>query len=215
MRWRLSRGARVALVAAAMMGVLVAMIAWRQWPLMTGREIVLETEPVDPRSLFRGDYVDLTYEASILTQAEMPLPDVAPGQTVYVPLAGPTEPGGGWRAAGVMTQRPIGPILYLEGRVATVHRNPPVPAPAGEPEPRLPPSCGAEGCMVMGIDYGIESYFVPEDTGGRLEALAAEGGRLGVIVAVDRRGRAAVAGLTVDGERISREGLFQTLPGLP
>lgn len=208
MRIRLPLGARVAVLAVAMMAALLAMIAWRQWPLVTGREIVLATEPVDPRSLFRGDYVDLTYQASTLSQADMPLPDVEEGQTVYIPLAGPTEPGGGWRAAGVMTRPPIGPILYLRGRVATVHRNPPMPAPAGEPEPRLPPSCGAEGCMVLGIDYGIESYFVPEDTGTRLEDLAREGGRLSVIVAIDRRGRAAVAGLMIDGERVSREGLF-------
>ena len=45
-------------------GVLVAMVAMKQWTLTTGTPVVLETKPVDPRSLFRGDYVRLNYAIS-------------------------------------------------------------------------------------------------------------------------------------------------------
>lgn len=208
MRWRPSFGARVVLVMVALLAALTSMIVLRQWPLLTGREIILETVPVDPRSLFRGDYVVLTYGMSSLSQAEMPLPEVSPGQTVYVPLTAPSSADEGWRAAGVMTQPPIGPILYLQGRVHTVRRHPPMPPADEEEAPSVPPSCDAEGCLVLGIKYGIESYFVPENTGTTLEVLVREGGRVSAVVAVDEKGRAAVAGLMVDGERVSREGLF-------
>ena len=41
--------------------VLVVMIARRSWPLLTGKTVLLRVEPVDPRDLFRGDYVILSY----------------------------------------------------------------------------------------------------------------------------------------------------------
>jgi uncharacterized membrane-anchored protein len=49
---------------------LVFMIAERQWMLAHGARVVLETESVDPRSLFSGDYVRLRYKLS-----RLPLPE--------------------------------------------------------------------------------------------------------------------------------------------
>jgi uncharacterized membrane-anchored protein len=40
---------------------LAAMITDKQWTLNTGTPVVLQTEPVDPRSLFMGDYARLAY----------------------------------------------------------------------------------------------------------------------------------------------------------
>jgi hypothetical protein len=37
-----------------------------QWTLETGVPVLLETQPIDPRSLFRGDYVRLNYTVSDL-----------------------------------------------------------------------------------------------------------------------------------------------------
>lgn len=39
------------------------------WPLWFGKPILLKTVPVDPRSLFRGNYVLLNYEISVLDKA--------------------------------------------------------------------------------------------------------------------------------------------------
>lgn len=203
-----SLGLRVALVALVLTTALAGMVAWRQAPLLTGREIVLTTEPVDPRSLFRGDYVDLTYTVTRLEEADMPLPPLQPGQRVFVPLTASAEEGA-WRAAGLMTREPVGPVLYLRGRVESLFTRPPEPVrEEGAPPPEPPETCGEDGCQVVVVDYGIGSYFVAEGTGRRLEDLVEEGGRLAVVVAVDDRGRAVIAGLMVDGERISREGLF-------
>lgn len=51
-------------VAVLQTGALAAMILDRAHHVASGREIVLPVVPVDPRSLFRGDYVILNYEIS-------------------------------------------------------------------------------------------------------------------------------------------------------
>jgi uncharacterized membrane-anchored protein len=55
--------------------------------------------------------------------------------------------------------------------------------------------------------YGIESYFVPEGQGKKLEALAREK-KLAALLAVDSRGNAAIKGLVVDGVLQYEEPLF-------
>src|SRR5690606_26923443 len=54
----------IALVALLQAGALLWMIWDRASLLANGREIVLDVVPVDPRSLFRGDYVILGYDIS-------------------------------------------------------------------------------------------------------------------------------------------------------
>ena len=58
-----ARGNRMALALAILAlvqtGVLAGMVWNRTWLLATGREIVLPIVPVDPRDLFRGEYVEL------------------------------------------------------------------------------------------------------------------------------------------------------------
>jgi len=46
--------------------LLVGIIAYRQYWVATGERILLRTAPVDPRDIFRGDYVSLRYDISIL-----------------------------------------------------------------------------------------------------------------------------------------------------
>ena len=40
------------------------MIALRAIPLLTGQTVLVKVVPVDPRELFRGDYVQLSYDFS-------------------------------------------------------------------------------------------------------------------------------------------------------
>ena len=60
---------------------------------------------------------------------------------------------------------------------------------------------------VLGVRYGIESYFVPEGQGKRLEALARDK-RMAALIAVDARGNAAIKGLIIDGKLQYEEPLF-------
>ena len=58
-------GKRLWLMIGAVALVQSLVLGWMLFDRMTllrgGREIVLDVEPVDPRSLFRGDYVTLAY----------------------------------------------------------------------------------------------------------------------------------------------------------
>ena len=101
-------------VAAQVVG-LVAFAGVRQVALTEGREITLQTAPVDPRSLFQGDYAILDYEI-----AEVPphLADLRAGAQVYVTLA---ECGDVWCADGYGLAPPNAADAYIRG-VTTVNR---------------------------------------------------------------------------------------------
>jgi uncharacterized membrane-anchored protein len=49
------------------------------------------------------------------------------------------------------------------------------------------------------VRYGIESYFVRQGMGPKLEAMARER-KLAALVAVDKSGTAAIKGLIIDGK---------------
>ncbi len=51
----------VAVAVSAMLAALLPPL----WVSATGETVYLEIEPVDPLSLFRGNYVDLRYDASV------------------------------------------------------------------------------------------------------------------------------------------------------
>jgi uncharacterized membrane-anchored protein len=57
------------------------------------------------------------------------------------------------------------------------------------------------------VRYGIESYFVPEGQGKKLEALAREK-KLATLLSVDTRGNAAIKGLIIEGVLQYEEPLF-------
>ena len=60
--WLKARERKVLLVtAAAQLVILVGMIAARAIPLVIGKTVLVRVQLVDPRDLFRGDYVILSY----------------------------------------------------------------------------------------------------------------------------------------------------------
>ena len=61
-----SRGGALAVVAALQLAALGYMVADRVRIVKTGREIVLPIVPVDPRDLFKGDYVRLGFPISTI-----------------------------------------------------------------------------------------------------------------------------------------------------
>ncbi len=70
-------------VVAAQLVFLIGFIGIREVALRDGTEVVLQTVPVDPRSLLQGDYAILDYEI-----ADLPvfLNQLSVGDTVYVEL---------------------------------------------------------------------------------------------------------------------------------
>ncbi len=79
--------------------LLLGLIGDREYTLRTGTEVVLETVPIDPRSLFQGDYVRLDYKISRMPTNSQ----VLVGVTMYVSLR---ETGEVWEASNYNSRKP-------------------------------------------------------------------------------------------------------------
>lgn len=141
----------------------------RELMIQTGREYILDTRPVDPRDLFRGDFVALRYEISSVNYCCYQV-----GDTIYVMLE---ERNGVWRASGHELDPPSDGRPFIRGQVRGIS------AGSGRP---------------IDVEYGIESYFVPEGTGRDIEAKIRQGGeQVRVRIVVDRSGTAAIKEIIV------------------
>ena len=110
----MSRSARIAfgIVVAGQLIFLLAFIGWKEVDLRTGTEVVLQTVPVDPRSLLQGDYAILDYEIATVPDY---LRELNSGEHVYVALE---EQGGVWLGAQYSDFRDsVEGELYIRGRV--------------------------------------------------------------------------------------------------
>lgn len=179
----------IGLVALIQTAVLSWMVVNRLSLLSSGREIVVEVIPVDPRDLFRGDYVVFGYPFS--QTGEVDVPDgVRTGDPLYVTLR-PTGPDA-WEIAAVDASYPSGVApdnVVLKGHATHVWKQ---EAPAK---------------TKASVRYGIESYFVPEGTGHQLEELVRDK-KLAAVLAVGKSGDTAIKALVVDGKRIVEEPLL-------
>ena len=178
---------------AAAFALQAALLAWivvdRALLLANGKEVRLAVVPVDPRDLFRGDYVILSYAVSRLAAAELDGDDefdfAAP---IFVSLR---QEAGGWKPVSIHRERPKEGVV-LKGRISDEN--------AGGSDCRAP-------CRIYSVEYGLEQFFVPEGQGLALERLRNDQ-RMEVDVAVASNGRAALKRLLVDGEIRYAERLF-------
>lgn len=179
----------LAILALAHTAVLAYMVVDRVQLLKSGREITLPIVPVDPRDLFRGEYVRLGYAVGTVPVRLLEGPAPRENEAFYVVLE--KKPDGVWQSVKVtssMPQETSPDRIVLKARAAY-----------GWPR-------GSTDASVR-VRYGIESYFVPEGQGKKLEALAREK-KLATLVAVDTRGNAAIKGLIIDGALQYEEPLF-------
>jgi len=155
--------------------VLLAMMITPLMTLATGDVVLLRVAPVDPRDLFRGDYVILSYEISRPTADGTS--DVSSvtwdrlsqlkGRTIYVRLE-PDADGQHWHANGYQFEPPT-EGKFIRGTVA------------GN----------------AAVRFGIEQYFVQEGEGHVYEQ-AVRDRKLSAEVAVDRNGNAQLKGLVIE-----------------
>ncbi len=95
--------------------LLLGIIVYRQNWIDTGDKVVLKTIPVDPRDMFRGDYVNLTYEISTITvDYQSPTPEFLPGQPIYLELAASAD--GISSATALSKEEPAGG-RFIRGQV--------------------------------------------------------------------------------------------------
>jgi uncharacterized membrane-anchored protein len=145
---------------------IVGFIAIKEYTLQTGEEVILKTRPVDPRDLFRGDYVILNYEIG-----NVDISDFEEGDKIYVGLQ--VDENGYGESTGVYKNPPES--LFIKG---TVKR---------------------DSWVGSNVEFGIESYFVPEGEGRAVERNRNLEGK----VAIDKSGNAVLKAILIDGEEIS------------
>ena len=143
--------------------VLAGMVVNAALPLWTGTEVRVRTVPVDPRSIFRGNYARLGYEFGTLPRNALRRVDgLRLGEVVYVSL----EPGDDdeYVFAGASLERPAEGV-FLRGRLATIVRP-------------------------YRVRFGIEAFFAPKEKALELEKDLRNGGA--AILMVSNSGRAAL-----------------------
>ena len=196
----MSRGLKLVLVVLLQTVALVTMVGMKQYTLNTGTPILLETEPVDPRSLFSGDYVRLNYKISRLDvdRISKESREWKRHETIYVTLKPSqkyAEPVG---VAREMRTPKSGEVVIkgeVEWASSTVWN-----ATTNQED---------KGNFVN-LRYGIENYFVPEGEGREIERRVVDGvdQKLDVRVAVDKNGAAGIKAILLNGEERYVEKLF-------
>jgi uncharacterized membrane-anchored protein len=95
--------------------LLVGIIAYREYWVATGEKILLRTAPVDPRDLFRGDYVSLRYDISTIDLGALDVKEsFNPNERIYVILE--KKPDNIFSAKSVSRELPAG-MKFIQGRV--------------------------------------------------------------------------------------------------
>ncbi len=188
---RLSPTIKFAIVVGLQVAVILLIILFKLAILTGGTTVRLQIEPVDPRDPLRGDYVTFRYADLSTIQLYDNLPSgVREGSTVYVPLR---RLGKYWGSTNrVLTSPPDakdGAELFLRGQVTAVTGNTLDVEMWGQPSNWEP---------TVHVTYGIEDYFIPENSGrtlpwGRNADLSAD-------VSVDDQGRAVLKGLYAKGK---------------
>lgn len=158
--------------------VLVFMAAKQEYILASGEKVLLKCRPIDPRSLFSGDYVILTYE---ITRIDLDSIPVKPGEDrsfdnneeIFVALE---KPKGGKYWDAVAASRDIawlksGHRIVIAGRIDQYYN----------------------------IKYGLEDYFVPQHEGREIEQ---ELENVHVEVSVMPDGSSAISRLFLEGKEV-------------
>jgi uncharacterized membrane-anchored protein len=137
-------------------------------PLWFGKEIRVATTPVDPRSLFRGNYARLQYGFTRVDAEHFDVDEALRiGDVVYVALA--KQPDGLYAFSGAALEQPDDGVA-LRGRVVGQVEN-------------------EEGVRTYSVNYGIDAFFAPKDKALALERQLRDGGVAVLMVGDDGRAR--------------------------
>lgn len=183
----MSLGLRVAIIVALQTLALLGMVGMKQYTLSTGSPVVLKTQPIDPRSLFSGDYVRLNYAISQLELEGLEGEKTfARGDTAYVILKQGEEY---WEPVSVHRRYPasVAGQKVIKGKIQYVNQN----RWQSASEPTGP-------VKSVNVKYGIENYFVPEGEGRELER-PKPGETISIRVVVDKYGNSAIKAVLVNG----------------
>ena len=179
----------------------MAMIANRQLILSSDTVVVLETKPIDPRSLFRGDYVRLSYEINELQLDELSGERIfKTNETVYVVLQKSNQY---WHAKAIYLQYDKIPEKYDGENFALIQG---VVKRVSQRQWKRGKKVN-NSVTSLRVSYGIENYFVPEGDGLKLER-PEPGDKVTLEIALDKSGHAVIKTLLLNGVQQYEEALF-------
>ncbi len=187
MKMPLSPTQRLLIVFAIMSGFLLFMAIDHEHRRNSGTEVVLDMEPVDPRSLFRGHYVRIrTSIHQLEPHALQGENDFTRGQTIYVSVA--IQENGNWEPVAITHKQPGADTIFIKGIVKSTYTS---QVFSETPRPDN---------LQINVQYNIESYFADEVSAKRLEAQVRDH-KMRLILSVGGDGRAIIKGIEIDGQR--------------
>lgn len=160
--------------------IIIGFIGVKEFTLRTGEEVSLKTVPIDPRDLFRGDYVILAYDISTLDLNNIPADyaDFEIRDKIYVSL---NKENGYGIPSRIYKNIPKSEKLFIKGIVKNIRNK------------------------RLSVEYGIESYFVPEGKGREIERIREgtnAGKSLETKVCIDKFGNAVIKSLSVIPQKV-------------
>lgn len=186
------------------LSLVFGLLFWNQAILSGGTAVKIRSpQPVDPSSLFRGNYIALRYTISDIDLSKVNFPQDAKfkrNDRVWVILE-KEENSEWWEAVAVSREKPklSSGQHALRGKVKY--------APLGSGP--IPLTQGA-GSGSLAVDYGVEQYFIPQEFEDEATKFVSLGrpreGRLAVVgaeVMVHSSGRARVREVYIGGVALS------------
>lgn len=152
---------------------IVLLISMTLMPLITyfkGQDIILQTKPFDPRDAFRGDYVYLDYKINDIDINKAPkefknnnwqVQEKLKNKKIYAVL----KKTGDFYEVDYTTFKKPKSKLFLNAKYDYTITN------WEEAEKKKE----KEKIMGIRVSYNLDKYFVPENTGKRLEDLSRKG----------------------------------------
>ncbi len=168
-------------IVAAQVLVLAVMIISQELLLAHGTKVLLRCRPIDPRSLFSGDYVSLSYMISeidreIIAQSGIKDTEMLEKRYIYVALR--PESGGRYHTAAAVSES----LDELKKKHSIIIR--------GRVE---------YAGSTLDVRYGVESYFVPQHEGKIIEENLKD---VAVEVSVSKTGESAISRLFIADKEI-------------
>lgn len=168
-----------------------------------GREVILRMQPVDPRALLTGHYVQLSF-ADALEPGEA-CPSIAENDAAAGPF--------GARAEDWLALRKAGDVHVLAGSYATkaeaLKHGEIVARGTARCDPPFTPEPGAEGAQAspgtVFLNLAVDRFFADQQEAEALEKILRDRDqvdRTAAILSVSEDGTVRTKGLVVDGKRV-------------
>ncbi len=165
--------------------VILSFILYNHWPFIVGKKIVLATNSVDSFDPFRGQYMAINYEISIISGVKEKF---SKGDSVFVSLK--KDEQGIWRKENVSKSKPDKGD-FIKGKIIDVYENNMIVYKKGK-------IIDVYENNIIVVEYGIEQFFFERNANLPTTNITAE-------VAITNSGRARLIQLLHNGKPVKIE----------